>query len=67
MRRLESGFGVLEFRGLPCIVAAGEVGDVAEACAAKDARSNGAAVAAFAVDDEELSGIEFCGVPGELT
>src|SRR6266566_2095912 len=38
---------------LPCVVATGEVGDVAEAGTAEQAGGNGTAVAAFAVRDHE--------------
>jgi hypothetical protein len=52
--------------GLPGIEAAGEIGDLAEAGAAKDACGDGAAIAAFAVDDEEPGGVELGGAFGEL-
>ena len=51
---------------MPCVEAAGEVGDLAEAGAAENAGRDGAAIATLAVDDNELAGVEFVGSIGEL-
>ena len=55
---------LLEVGGFPGVVASGEVGDLLEAGAAEDAGGDGAAIAAFAVDDDELGGVEFAGALG---
>ena len=52
---------------LPGVEPTGKIGDFAEAGATQDAGGNGAAIAAFAVDDEELVGVEFAGAVGQLT
>src|SRR5580692_7170139 len=57
---------LLKVGGLPCVEAAGEVGDFAEAGTAKDAGRDGAAIASLAVNDDELAGVEFAGSVGEL-
>ena len=63
---LRGGLRVLQFCGFPGVVATGEVGDLLEAGAAQDAGGDGAAIAALAVDDDELGGVEFGGAVGEL-
>ena len=54
----------MQFGVLPGVVAAGEVGDLVKAGAAKDAGCDGAAIAALAVDDDEPGGVEFGGASG---
>ena len=61
------GLGFRAVGGLPRVETAGEVGDLAESGAAQDAGGYGAAIAAFAVDDEELTGVNFGSAVGELT
>jgi hypothetical protein len=50
--------------GLPGVEASSEVRDISKAGTTQDAGGNGAAVATFAVDNEELAGIEFAGAIG---
>ena len=66
-RRSVGVFGLRLVRGLPCVETASEIRYFAKAGAAQDAGGNGAAITAFAVDDEEFAGVELVSSVTELT
>ena len=67
IKTLEGRLRFLEFRSLPGVIASGEIGNVVQTGAAKNAGGDRAAIAAFAMDDNKLRRVEFLSVLDKLT